>query len=107
VFTANREHWTIENRCHWGIHWNFDKDRSRIRPNERVAPAPLRSRRADNAVRWQTSIKEKIAKLNRNTRMVFDYLYMTKNLTRQTAAWAFVRDQFTESVALPSGLQSH
>jgi hypothetical protein len=33
----------------------------------------------------KTSIKEKMAKLNRNTRMVFDYLRMTENSTRQTA----------------------
>ena len=33
----------------------------------------------------KTSIKEKMAKLNRNTRMVFDYLRMTKNSTRLTA----------------------
>jgi predicted transposase YbfD/YdcC len=31
VLTTNREHWTIENRCHYVIDWNFDEDRSRIR----------------------------------------------------------------------------
>jgi hypothetical protein len=31
----------------------------------------------------KTSIAEKMAKLNRNTRLVFDYLHMTKNSTRQ------------------------
>lgn len=31
VLTANRTHWTIENRCHYVIDWNFDEDRSRIR----------------------------------------------------------------------------
>jgi len=31
VLAANRGHWTIENRCHYVIDWNFDEDRSRIR----------------------------------------------------------------------------
>lgn len=28
---VNRGHWTIENRCHHVIDWNFDEDRGRIR----------------------------------------------------------------------------
>jgi hypothetical protein len=31
----------------------------------------------------KASISEKMANLNRNTRLVFDYLRMTKNATRQ------------------------
>ena len=27
----NREHWGIENDCHYLIDWNYDEDRSRIR----------------------------------------------------------------------------
>jgi len=34
----------------------------------------------------KTSITEKMAKLNRNTRMVFDYLRMTINSIRQASA---------------------
>jgi len=33
----------------------------------------------------KTSIAQTMAKLNRNTRMVFDYLRMTKNSTRQAS----------------------
>ena len=90
VLTANRRHWTIENRCHYVIDWNFDEDRSRIRKGfgpenvtrlRRFAVSVL-SIFADG----KTSITEKMAKLNRNTRMVFDYLRMTKNSTRQASA---------------------
>ncbi|MBL0011977.1 MAG: hypothetical protein IPP22_15500 [Nitrosomonas sp.] len=31
ILKVNRGHWTIENRCHYVIDWNFDEDRSRIR----------------------------------------------------------------------------
>ena len=31
LLAINRDHWTIENRCHYIPEWNFDEDRSRIR----------------------------------------------------------------------------
>ena len=89
VLAANRAHWTIENRCHWVIDWNFDEDRSRIRTGFAPENASRLRRFAVGVLSMfsdgKTSIKEKMAKLNRNTRMVFDYLYMTKNSTRQAA----------------------
>ncbi len=30
VLKDNREHWSIENSCHYIIDWNYDEDRSRI-----------------------------------------------------------------------------
>ena len=30
VLRDNREHWSIENSCHYIIDWNYDEDRSRI-----------------------------------------------------------------------------
>lgn len=30
VLEDNREHWSIENSCHYIIDWNYDEDRSRI-----------------------------------------------------------------------------
>jgi len=83
VLQANRGHWTIENRCHYVIDWNFDEDRSRIRTG--YGPENItRLRRFVVGVlnlvgNKKTSIAEKMAKLNRNTRLVFDYLRMTKN----------------------------
>jgi len=90
VLTDNRGHWTIENRCHYVIDWNFDEDRSRIRVG--FGPENVtRLRRFAIGVLMlfsdrKTSIAEKMAKLNRNTRLVFDYLRMTKNSTRQAAS---------------------
>ena len=31
VLQDNRGHWSIENRCHYILDWNYDEDRSRIR----------------------------------------------------------------------------
>lgn len=90
VLAANRGHWTIENRCHYVIDWNFDEDRSRIRTG--FGPENVtRLRRFTVGVLTQFtkgkySIAEKMAQLNRNTRLVFDYLRMTKNSTRQACA---------------------
>jgi predicted transposase YbfD/YdcC len=90
VLIANRGHWAIENRCHYVIDWNFDEDRSRIRTG--FGPENVtRLRRFAVGVLGlfsdgKTSITQKMAQLNRNTRLVFDYLRMTKNSTRQAAA---------------------
>ena len=90
VLIANRRHWTIENRCHWVIDWNYDEDRSRIRTGFGPENVTRLRRFAVGVLTLcsdgKTSITEKMAKLNRNTRMVFDYLRMTKNSTRQATA---------------------
>ena len=81
ILATNRGHWSIENCCHYIIDWNFDEDRSRIRKGHgpenitrlrRFAVSILKSK----GVR---SVAEKMRELNRNTRLVFDYLKMTKN----------------------------
>ena len=90
LLIANRMHWTIENRVHYVIDWNFDEDRSRIRTG--FGPENVtRLRRFAVGIltlvsAGKTSIAQKMAKLNRNTRLVFDYLRMTKNSTRQATA---------------------
>ncbi len=87
VLEINRGHWTIENRCHYVIDWNFDEDRSRIRTGHGPENVTRLRRFAVGVLSLfgdaKTSIAEKMAKLNRNTRLVFDYLRMTKNSTRQ------------------------
>ena len=87
VLETNRGHWTIENRCHYVIDWNFDEDRSRIRTGHGPENVTRLRRFAVGVLGLfgdaKTSIAEKMAKLNRNTRLVFDYLRMTKNSTRQ------------------------
>ena len=87
VLEVNRGHWTIENRCHYVIDWNFDEDRSRIRTGHGPENVTRLRRFAVGVLNLfgdkKASIPEKMAKLNRNTRLVFDYLRMTKNTTRR------------------------
>lgn len=90
VLKTNRGHWTIENRCHYVIDWNFDEDRSRIRTGFGPENVTRLRRFAVGVLTLfsdgKTSIAQKMSKLNRNTRLLFDYLRMTKNSTRQAAA---------------------
>ena len=81
VLQTNRGHWSIENSCHYIIDWNFDEDRSRIRTGHgpenisrlrRFAVGIINSKGVD-------SVAEKMRQLHRNTRLVFDYLRMSKN----------------------------
>ena len=88
VLKTNRGHWSVENRCHYIIDWNFDEDRGRIRTGHgpenisrlrRFAVGILKSKGVD-------SVAEKMRQLHRNTRLVFDYLRMSKNTC--ATAWA-------------------
>jgi predicted transposase YbfD/YdcC len=81
VLKVNREHWTIENSCHYIIDWNYDEDRSRIRKGygpenitrlRRFAIGVIKSKGA-------RSVAQKMRQLTRNVRLVFDYLRMTEN----------------------------
>ena len=81
ILKTNRGHWSIENSCHYIIDWNFNEDRSRIRTGygpenitrlRRFAIGVIKSKGA-------RSVAQKMRQLNRNVRLVFDYLRMTKN----------------------------
>ena len=81
VLKANRGHWSIENSCHYIIDWNYDEDRSRIRTGKgpenmsrlrRFAVGLIKSKGVKN-------VAQKMRQLNKNTRLVFDYLRMSKN----------------------------
>ena len=81
VLEVNRGHWSIENSCHYILDWNYDEDRSRIRTGhgpENVTP--LR-RFAIGVIKSKgvSSVAQTMRKLNRNIRLVFDYLRMTRN----------------------------
>ena len=86
VLSTNRGHWVIENSCHYIIDWNFNEDRSRICAGHGPANVTRLRRFAVSILKafadGKTSIAEKMRRLNRNTRLVFDYLRMTKNSTR-------------------------
>lgn len=87
VLTINRGHWVIENSCHYIIDWNFDEDRSRIASGHGPANVTRLRRFAISILKafsdGKTSIAEKMRRLNRNTRLVFDYLRMTNNSSRR------------------------
>ena len=81
LLEINRGHWTIENSCHYILDWNFDEDRCRIRTGygpenvtrlRRFAIGLIKSKGVKN-------VAQKIRQLNKNTRLVFDYLRMTAN----------------------------
>ena len=81
VLKVNRGHWTIENSCHYILDWNYDEDRSRIRTGygpenisrlRRFAIGVIKSKGA-------RSVAQKMRQLDRNVRLVFDYMRMTKN----------------------------
>lgn len=80
VLQANRGHWVIES-CHYMIDWNFDEDRGRIRTGHgpenmtrlrRFAIGVLKSK-------GRGSVAQKMRRLTRNVRLVFDYLRMSEN----------------------------
>ena len=82
VLAVNRGHWSIES-VHYIIDWNYDEDRSRIRTGfgpenitrlRRFAVGILKSFQKP-----RQSIAEMMRNLSFNTRLVFDYLRMTRN----------------------------
>ena len=90
ILEINRGHWTIENRCHYVIDWNFDEDRSRIRTGYGPENISRLRRFAVGIIQFisdgKSSVAQKMQQLNRNTRLVFDYLRMTNNSTRHSLA---------------------
>lgn len=81
LLATNRNHWTIENSCHYVIDWNFDEDRSRIRTGYGPENVTRLRRFAVGILKTKEvrSVARTMQKLNRNIRQVFDYLKMTKN----------------------------
>ena len=88
LLQINRGHWTIENRCHYVIDWNFDEDRSRIRSGHGPENVSRLRRFAVSLIHCKPGRKvaETLRRLNRNVRTVFDYLLMSKNSLRTAAA---------------------
>jgi predicted transposase YbfD/YdcC len=81
VLQDNRGHWAIENSCHYIVDWNYDEDRSRIRVGHgpenitrlrRFAISILKSKKV-------CSVTQKMRELSMNTRLLFDYLKMSRN----------------------------
>ena len=81
VLNTNRLHWSIENSCHYIIDWNYDEDRSRISKGYGPENMTRFRRFAVSIIKSKNvrSVAQKMRELTHNTRMVFDYLRMTKN----------------------------
>jgi len=81
LLATNRNHWAIENSCHYVIDWNYDEDRSRIRTGYGPENITRLRRFAIGVIKSKQvrSVAQKMRELNRQTRLVFDYLKMTKN----------------------------
>ena len=81
VFEVNRGHGTIENSCHYILDWNYDEDRSHIRIGYGPENVSRLRRFAIGVIKSKgvRSVAQKMRQLNRNTRLVFDYLRMTTN----------------------------
>lgn len=88
VLATNRGHWAVES-FHFMIDWNFNEDRSRIRTGHGPENVTRLRRFAIGVLKGygsaKVSISEKMRSLNRNIRLVFDYLRMTKNSSRLSA----------------------
>jgi len=81
VLQDNREHWSIENSCHYVIDWNYDEDRSRIRKGHGPENITRLRRFAVGLIKSKgvRSVAQKMRQLTLNPRAVFDYLKMTRN----------------------------
>ncbi len=89
VLATHRGHWAVES-FHYMLDWNTNEDRSRIRTGNGPENVTRLRRFAIGVLKGygnaKTSIAEKMRSLNRNTRLVFDYLRMTKNSSRNSQA---------------------
>ncbi len=81
ILSDNRQHWCIENSCHYIIDWIYDEDRCRISKGygpenisrlRRFAVGLLKSKGVRN-------VSQKVRQLSFSPRMVFDYLRISKN----------------------------
>jgi predicted transposase YbfD/YdcC len=81
ILRTNRGHWCIENSCHYILDWNFDEDRCRIRTGHGPENMTRLRRFAISICKLRDvkNVAQKMRELSRNTRLVFDYLRMTKN----------------------------
>jgi len=81
VLQTNRGHWSIENSCHYLLDWNYDEDRCRIRTGYGPENVTRLRRFALSVIQSKgvANVAQKMRELGMNTRLVFDYLKMTKN----------------------------
>ena len=90
VLRDNRGHWAIENSCHHVLDMTWDEDRCRIRTGHGPENTSRLRRFAISVLNLHAKPGESIASMTRRlaakTRLVFDYLLMTRNSTGHAAA---------------------
>ena len=81
LLEINRGHWTIENSCHYIFDWNYDEDRCRIRTGHGPENITGLRRFAIGVIKSKgvRSVAQTMRQLNKNTRLVFDYLRLSAN----------------------------
>ncbi|MGH8547259.1 MAG: hypothetical protein ACRERU_01390, partial [Methylococcales bacterium] len=80
VLSFNRNHWTIENSCHYILDWDWDEDRCTIRSGHAPENITRLRRFAIGLIQSKSrdSVAATLRKLERNVRQVFDYLKITR-----------------------------
>jgi predicted transposase YbfD/YdcC len=90
LLRINRGHWVIENSCHYVLDQTWDEDRCRIRTGYGPENTSRLRRFAISVLNLHAKPTDSIASMTRKlaarTRLVFDYLLMTKNSTGHVAA---------------------
>jgi len=81
VLKDNRGHWSIENKCHYIIDWNYDEDRSRIAKGYGPENMTRLRRFAVGLYKSKgvTNVSQKMRQLLMAPRTVLDYMKMTEN----------------------------
>lgn len=89
VLRTNRNHWCIENSCHYILDWNYDEDRCRIRTQYGPENMTCLRRLAISMIKTMSSkgVAETMRDLVMDTRRVFDYLKLTKNSLGREVIW--------------------
>lgn len=80
ILKFNRNHWGVESH-HYILDWNWNEDRCTIRTGHGPSNITRLRRFAVGLIKSKTkdSVAGTIQKLARNSRLVFDYMRMTKN----------------------------
>ena len=90
ILRINRGHWAIENSCHYVLDTTWDEDHCRIRTAHGPENTSRLRRFAVSVINLHAKPKDSIASMTRRlaakTRLVFDYLLMTRNSTGHATA---------------------
>ena len=89
LLRINRGHWSIENSCHHVLDMTWDEDRCRIRTGHGPENTSRLRRFAISVLNLHARPGDSIASMTRRlaakSRLVFDYLLMTRNSTGHAA----------------------